>query len=78
MIAGDDRVAVDAVGLAMLKSLGANQAIMGRRIFQQEQMARAVELRLGVSGPDAIELVAAPDGDSRALADTLRPILAQG
>jgi uncharacterized protein (DUF362 family) len=77
MIAGDDRLAVDAVGLAMLKSLGANQAIMGRRIFEQEQMARAVELNLGASGPDAIEIVTT-DEESRACADTLRRILAQG
>lgn len=77
MIAGDDRVAVDAVGVAMLKSLGANDAIMGRRIFEQEQLARAVELRLGVSGPDEIEIVTADD-ESRAVADTLRPILAKG
>ena len=67
MIAGHDRVAVDAVGLAMLKSLGANQAIMGRRIFEQEQIARAVELGLGVPGPGAIEIVTA-DADSGAVA----------
>ena len=77
MIAGDDRVAVDAVGLAMLKSLGANQAIMSRGIFQQEQIARAVELKLGVSGPDAIDIITA-DAESRACADTLRAILAEG
>jgi len=77
MIAGDDRVAVDAVGLAMLKSLGANQAIMSRGIFQQEQIARAVELKLGVTGPDAIDIIT-PDAESRALADTLRAILAKG
>lgn len=77
MIAGDDRVAVDAVGLAMLKSLGANEAIMSRRIFDQEQIARAVELNLGASGPDAIEIVTA-DAESAAVADTLRAILAQG
>ncbi len=77
MIAGDDRVAVDAVGLAMLKLLGANQAIMGRGIFQQEQIARAVELKLGAPGPDAIEIVTA-DAPSRACADALREILAQG
>ena len=77
IIAGDDRVAVDAVGLAMLKSLGANQAIMGRGIFQQEQIARAVELKLGASGPDAIDIVTA-DAESRACADALRTILAQG
>jgi len=77
MIAGDDRVAVDAVGLAMLKSLGANQAIMSRGIFQQEQMARAVELRLGATGPNDIDIVTG-DADSRACAETLRTILAQG
>ncbi len=74
MIAGDDRIAVDAVGVAMLKFLGANQAIMGRRIFEQEQIARAVELNLGVSRPDAIQIVTA-DQESRACADALRKIL---
>ena len=77
MIAGDDRIAVDAVGLAMLKVLVANQAIMGRRIFEQEQMARAVDLGLGVTGPNAIEIVTG-DPESRLLADELRSILAQG
>jgi len=77
MIAGADRVAVDAVGLAMLKSLGSNEAIMGRGIFEQEQIARAVELGLGATGPDAIEIVTA-DAESRAVADELRSILARG
>ena len=77
MIAGDDRVAVDAVGVAMLKSLGANQAIMGRKIFEQEQIARAVELDLGAASADAIDIVTG-DPESRTLADSLRTILAQG
>ena len=77
MIAGDDRVAVDAVGLAMLKSLGANRAIMDRRIFEQEQMARAVELGIGARSADGIEIVT-PDGESRLVADRLRAILADG
>ncbi len=77
MIAGDDRVAVDAVGLAVLKELGSNEAIMGRKIFEQEQIARAVELNLGVGGPADIELVAA-DAESRAYAGRLEGILAQG
>ena len=51
---------------------------MGRRIFEQEQMARAVELQLGASGPDAIEIVTPPDAESRKVADALRSILAQG
>ena len=77
MIAGDDRVAVDTVGLAMLKLLGANRAIADRRIFDQEQIVRAVELGLGASGPAAIDLVSA-DADSRACADELRAILDRG
>ena len=75
MIAGDDRVAVDAVGLAVLKELGANDAIMSRPIFEQEQMARAVELGLGVSGPGEIELVTG-DPESAAYASRLHQILA--
>ena len=77
MIAGDDRVAVDAVGVAVLKELGSNQAIMGRRIFEQEQLARAVELHLGAGGPADIELVTG-DPESRAFASRLEQILAEG
>ncbi|HLB36817.1 MAG TPA: DUF362 domain-containing protein [Gemmatimonadales bacterium] len=77
MIAGDNRVAVDAVGLAVLKELGSNQAIMGRTIFEQEQIARAVELGLGVSGPGEIELVSG-DAESRWYAERVEGILAQG
>jgi hypothetical protein len=50
---------------------------MGRKIFEQEQMARAVELRIGVTGPEGIEIVTA-DAESRAVADSLRQILAAG
>jgi uncharacterized protein (DUF362 family) len=77
MIAGDDRVAVDAVGLAVLKDLGSNAAIMDRRIFEQEQIARAVELNLGATGPGEIELITA-DAESRSYASRLEQILAQG
>jgi uncharacterized protein (DUF362 family) len=77
MIVGDDRVAVDAVGLAALKELGANPAIMGRPIFEQEQIARAVELGLGAAGPGEIQLVGA-DQESRAYAARLEKILADG
>jgi uncharacterized protein (DUF362 family) len=76
-VAGTDRVAVDAVGLAILKDLGANDAIMGSPIFQQEQMARAVEVGLGVTGPEEIELVSDND-EGEAYTETLQGILAQG
>jgi uncharacterized protein (DUF362 family) len=77
MIAGDDPIAVDAVGIAVLKELGSNAAIMERGIFQQEQIARAVEAGLGVAGPEQIELVAS-DAGSRAYAARLETILSLG
>lgn len=77
VIAGTDRVAVDAVGLAVLKELGSNDAVMGTPIFGQEQMARAVEVGLGVSGPDQIELVS-DDEEGRAYVAKLQGILSQG
>ncbi|MGQ9672216.1 MAG: DUF362 domain-containing protein [Candidatus Aminicenantales bacterium] len=76
-VAGTDRIGVDAVGLAVLKELGSNEAIMGTRIFAQEQIQRAVELNLGISDPRQVELVT-PDRASRLYAEKLRTILEQG
>ena len=75
-LASADRVAIDACGVAMLKLLRSNQAIMGRPIFEQEQIARAVELGLGASSPASIELVAEPE--SVALRDQLADMLKKG
>jgi uncharacterized protein (DUF362 family) len=77
MIAGTDRVAVDAVGLAVLKDLGSNDAIMGTPIFRQEQIARAVEVGLGIQGPEDIQLVSDDEAGSD-YAAALQGILAQG
>jgi uncharacterized protein (DUF362 family) len=56
LLASTDRVAIDAVGVAVLKYLGSNDAIMKKKIFEQEQIARAAELGLGASSPDQIDL----------------------
>ncbi len=77
MIAGTDRIAVDAVGLAVLKNHGSNEAIMSRKIFEQEQIARAVEIGLGIKSPEQIEIVTA-DPASKEYAGKLREILARG
>jgi uncharacterized protein (DUF362 family) len=77
IIAGSDRIAIDAVGLAVLKELGSNEAIMDKRVFEQEQIARAIELGLGVSRPGDIEIVT-DDVDGRQYAERLRKILEQG
>ena len=75
--ASDDRVAIDAVGVAILKSLGSNENIMSRKIFEQEQIARAVELGLGASSSAGIEVVPA-DTKSREYCDRVREILNKG
>jgi len=58
-LASDDRVAIDAVGVAVLKTLGSNNQIMRPKIFEQKQIARAVELGLGAASPLEVEVVAA-------------------
>jgi uncharacterized protein (DUF362 family) len=60
-LASTDRVAMDAVGVAILKLLGSNRSIMEPKVFEQEQIARAVELGLGASSPSEIEVIAADE-----------------
>jgi uncharacterized protein (DUF362 family) len=77
VLAGTDRIAVDAVGVALLRHFGTTREVSRGAIFEQEQIARAVELGLGVAGPDAIELVTG-DADSAAYATTIRAVLDGG
>lgn len=77
MIAGTDRIAIDAVGLAILKDLGSNKDIMGKKIFEQEQIARAVELGLGITSPQEIEIIT-DDTNSKKYAGKLTKILLKG
>jgi uncharacterized protein (DUF362 family) len=72
-----DRVAMDAVGVAILKFLGSNESIMKPKIFEQEQIARAVELGLGASSPSQIELISA-DEKSQDYRDRILEILKKG
>ncbi len=76
-MASNDRVAIDAVGLAVLKSLGSNDQIMKPKIFEQEQISRAVEIGLGASSPSEIEVIAADD-QSRQHRDQVVEILKRG
>ena len=77
ILAGTDRVAIDAVGLSILKELGSNKDIMEKKIFEQEQIARAVELRLGISSPEEIEIIT-DDSESKKYAERLTGILLRG
>jgi uncharacterized protein (DUF362 family) len=66
MVAGTDPVAVDAVGLALLRLAGANPAVAGRSIWRIPQLARAVEIGAGVASASAIRLVGmGPDAEAR-------------
>ncbi len=76
-LASTDRVAIDATGVAILKSLGSNESIMKPKIFEQEQIARAVELGLGASSPSEIEVLPA-DEKSQGYRDRVVEILRRG
>jgi uncharacterized protein (DUF362 family) len=76
-LASTDRVAIDAVGVAILKFLGSNESIMKPKIFNQEQIARAVELGLGASSPSEIEVIPA-DEKSQIYRDQVLEILKKG
>jgi len=75
-LASTDRIAIDAVGLAVLKYLGANDDIMNCGIFEQRQIARAVDLGIGVDSAPQIQLIAANEY-SRGLMNKINLILSQ-
>ncbi len=60
-MASRDRVALDAAGVAVLRIYGTTGEVSGGWIFGQEQIARAVELGLGASAPDEIDVVPVND-----------------
>lgn len=58
ILASSDRVAMDAVGVAILRANGVKDPVSKGEIFNQTQLKRAVELGIGVSSTSEIELVA--------------------
>jgi len=76
ILAGTDRVAIDAVGLALLRTLGYSGIAADGPIFAQDQIARAVELGLGVDGVDKIDFVT-DDSQSAAHAAQIRELMLQ-
>jgi uncharacterized protein (DUF362 family) len=56
-VAGTDKIALDAVGVAILRTLGTTPEVTKGPIFEQDQIKRAVELGLGVTSPSDIEFL---------------------
>ncbi len=77
MLGGTDRVAIDAVGVAILRHLGTTEDVSRGKIFEQEQIKRAAELGLGVKSAGQIEIITG-DKESETYAVEIRQILAQG
>jgi uncharacterized protein (DUF362 family) len=77
VLAGTDRVAIDAVGVALLRYHGCKTKVADGLIFEQDQIARAVELGLGVSNPEEIELLTG-DPESAAYAGEIMDLLLGG
>jgi uncharacterized protein (DUF362 family) len=77
ILAASDRVALDAVGVAILRFYGTTAQVAEGPIFAQEQIARAVELGLGVEGPQEIDLITS-DPASESFAAPIRDLLVSG
>ena len=56
-VAGTDKIAIDAVGVALLRILGTTPEVTKGPIFEQDQIKRAVELGIGISSPLDIEFL---------------------
>ncbi|KKK43367.1 MAG: hypothetical protein Lokiarch_27430 [Candidatus Lokiarchaeum sp. GC14_75] len=66
-VAGTDKVAMDAVGVAILRILGTTPDVTNGAIFDQAQIKRAIELNIGIASPLDIELI----GDSKESEDLI-------
>ena len=74
MLAGTDRVAIDAIGVSILRVFGTTPEVSRGPVFGQDQIARAAELGLGVKSPGEIRLVTG-DRDSEAFAAKVERVL---
>jgi uncharacterized protein (DUF362 family) len=74
LLASSDRVALDMVGVALLRSYGTTPEVMQGKISAQEQIARAAELGVGTNIPSRITLVPLDEKSGHA-AEGLREII---
>lgn len=64
LVASKDRVAVDAVGIAILRIYGTMENLQRGRIFDLDQIRRASEIGAGVKSPSNIKIIPLDDESS--------------
>ena len=70
-VSGTDKVAIDAVGVALLRILGTTPEVTNGPIFEQSQIKRAVELGIGITSPNDIEFITDSE-DSKNLVEKIK------
>ncbi len=78
LLASNDRVALDAVSVALLRLYGTTPEVTRGRIFEQEQISRAAALGVGVSSADKIDIVPIDKQSQKASEDIRNVLSAQG
>jgi len=68
-VAGTDKVAIDAVGVAILRILGTTPEVTNGPIFEQAQIKRAVELGVGITSPNGIEFITDSEDSKKLVAE---------
>lgn len=74
IVAGNDRIAIDMVGVAVLRLLGTTTKVSRGKITQLEQISRAMELQLGISSPEQIDFIT-DDSASFGMANKIKNVL---
>lgn len=74
LLAGTDRVAVDAVGVAILRYYGTTKEVSEGPIFELEQIRRAAELDVGIKSANEISLIPV-DEESQVISEDIENII---
>jgi uncharacterized protein (DUF362 family) len=77
LLASQDRVALDAVGVALLRYYGTTRSVSKGKIFDQAQINRAAELGVGVKSEDEIKITPV-DSESAEVVVKIEEILGKG
>jgi len=78
LLASPDRVAIDVVGLALLRLYGTTPEVMKGRIFEQEQIAHAASLGVGLDSAEKIEIVPQDEHSQNAVEEIRKVLDEQG